>query len=61
MRGGDGAAHSSVVACHGFAAVGTRFEMLQKKLKMKGSWKNVRIDAPHEDTTFRWRIGCAKS
>ena len=37
------------------------FRMLQKKLKMKGSWKIARIHAPQEDTTFRWRTGCAKA
>src|SRR5687767_6028682 len=59
--GGDGAAHSIVVACHGFASVLSPFQMLQKKLKMKGIWKIAMIHAPQEDTTFQWRTGCAKS
>jgi hypothetical protein len=44
--GGEGAAHSIVVACHGFSPVFSPFQMLQKKLKMKGIWKIARIHAP---------------
>src|SRR5258708_39189670 len=59
--GGEGVAHSIVVACHGFASAFSPFQMLQKKLKMKGIWKIARVHAPQEDTTFRWRTGCAKA
>ena len=37
------------------------FQMLQKKLKMNGIWKIARIHAPQDETTFKWRTGCAKS
>ena len=58
--GGEGADHSIVVACHGLSSLFSPFLRLQKKLKMKGSWKSPRAHAPHEDTTFQWRTGCAK-
>ena len=50
-----------VVACHGFWSVCSPCLMLQKKLKMKGSWKIAMIQAPHEDTAFRWRTGAEKA
>src|SRR4051812_42438435 len=59
--GGEGDAHSIVVACHGFPSVFSPFQMLQKKLKMKGIWKIARIQAPHDEMTFRWRTGCANA
>jgi hypothetical protein len=57
--GGEGAAHSIVVACQGFWSVFSPYRMLQKKLKMKGIWNSAMIHAPHEDTAFRWSTGCA--
>src|SRR5215471_17387711 len=42
--GGDGAAHSSVVACHGFMSTSLPHLMLMKKLMMKNSWKSP---SPH--------------
>ena len=50
-----------VVASHGLSPTFCPFLMLQKKLKMKGIWKMARIHAPHEETTFQCRTGCAKS
>src|ERR1044072_6067442 len=41
--GGEGAAHSMVVACHGFWSVFSPCRMLQKKLKMNGIWKRAMI------------------
>src|SRR5262249_15560436 len=57
--GGEGAAHSIVVACHGFSSTFFPFQMLQKKLKMNGIWNSAMIHAPQEDTTFRCSTGCA--
>src|SRR5918996_5858253 len=51
--GGEGAAHSIVVASHGLSPTCCPFQMLQKKLKMKGIWKSAIIHAPHDETTFR--------
>src|SRR6185503_12811870 len=59
--GGEGADYSIVVASHGFSPTFSPFQMLQKKLKMKGSWKSAMIHAPHDDTTFQCRTGCAKA
>ena len=59
--GGEGADHSIVVACHTLSSAFSPFQMLQKKLKMKGIWKSPSIHAPQDETTFQWRIGCAKS
>src|SRR5262245_25247299 len=59
--GGDGADHSIVVACHGFSPTFSPFRMLQKKLKMKGSWKSASVHAPHDETTFQCMVGCAKA
>jgi hypothetical protein len=49
--GGEGAAHSIVVASHGLSPIFAPFQMLQKKLKMKGIWKIARIHAPHDEMT----------
>src|SRR3954464_7733560 len=59
--GGEGAAHSMVVACHGFASVFSPFQMLQKKLKMNGIWNIPSVHAPQDEMTFRCRTGCAKA
>jgi hypothetical protein len=59
--GGEGAAHSIVVASHTLSSAFSPFHMLQKKLKMKGIWKRAMIHAPHEETTFHCMVGCAKS
>src|SRR5438093_13265595 len=42
--GGDGAAHSSVVASHGFRSTALPHLMLMKKLTMKNSWNRP---SPH--------------
>src|SRR5438874_2499528 len=50
--GGEGAAHSSVVDCHGFsAALGCR--RLAKKFQMNGSCAMARPHADHEMRTLR--------
>src|SRR5688572_3837290 len=59
--GGEGAAHSIVVACQGLSSAVSPFQMLQKKLTMKGIWKIPSIHAPHDETTFQCIVGCAKS
>src|SRR5689334_14438980 len=59
--GGDGAAHSIVVACHGLSATCSPCRMLQKKLKMNGSWKSASVHAPHDEITLRCRTGCANA
>src|SRR5688572_33451380 len=59
--GGEGAAHSIVVACQTLSSAFSPFQMLEKKLKMKGIWKSPSAHAPQDDTTFQWRIGSAKS
>ena len=61
VRGRRGSRPLIVVACHGLSPAFSPFQMLQKKLKMKGIWKIAMIHAPQEDTTFQWRTGCAKS
>src|SRR5262249_28367581 len=59
--GGDGAAHASVGASHGLSPTFWPWRMLQKKLKMNGSWKSAMIHAPHEEMTFRCSTGCANA
>src|ERR1043166_5292880 len=59
--GGDGAAHSIVVASHGLSPHFSPCEMLQKKLMMNGSWKSAMIHAPHDEMTFRCSTGCANA
>src|SRR5262245_44955835 len=57
--GGDGAAHSSVVASHGFAPTFFPFFRLMKKLMMNGICATASIQAPHDETTFQCSAGCA--
>src|SRR5207248_9320754 len=50
--GGEGAGHSSVLACHGFsAALGWR--RLPKKFQMNGSCAIARARTAHDTTTSR--------
>src|SRR2546426_894251 len=50
--GGDGAAHSRVVECHGFSATRAPALRLMKKLTTKGSCARASPHAPQEITTF---------
>src|SRR5262249_19614814 len=59
--GGDGAAHSIVVASHGLSPHFSPCLMLQKKFQMNGSWKSAMIHAPHDEMTFRCSTGCANA
>jgi hypothetical protein len=46
------ATHSSVVASHGFESTFFPFQMLQKRLKMKGICATARVQAPIDMKTF---------
>src|SRR5436190_2235050 len=52
--GGDGAVHSSVVACHGLSSTFFPYLMLQKKLMMNGIWARPIVQAAHEIGVFHW-------
>src|SRR3954470_18421528 len=54
--GGDGAAHSSVVASHGFLSVAAPNFRLLKKLMMKGIWKRPNPHAAKPITTFHFSV-----
>src|SRR5262245_58351799 len=59
--GGEGAAHSMVVASHGLSPAGLPFHALQKKLTMNGIWNSPSIQAPIEETTFQCWTCCPKA
>src|SRR3954452_19567618 len=50
--GGEGAAHSSVVASHGFLSMTLPHLMLEKKLMMNGIWKSPSVQAAIPITTL---------
>src|SRR6476660_5076756 len=50
--GGDGADHSSVVASHGLRSTPAHHLMLEKKLKMNGSWNSPGPHAAKPITMF---------
>src|SRR5436305_4577693 len=53
--GGEGAVHSSVVACHGLSFTFLPCLMLQKKLILSGTWARPIIQAAHEIGWFHWK------
>src|SRR5947208_2239717 len=52
--GGDGAAHSSVVASHGLRSTAFPHLMLEKKFTMNGSWNSPRPHAAKPITRFNF-------
>src|SRR4051812_40020780 len=59
--GGEGAAHSRVVASQGLSPTFSPCLMLRKKLKMKGIWEIARPHAENDMNTFQWVTPLAKS
>src|SRR5436190_13036886 len=59
--GGEGAAHSRVVACHGFSSTFLPCLMLQKKLTMNGICAIASPQAEYDMKRFQCRTGWAKS
>src|SRR6185295_3187850 len=55
--GGDGAAHSTVVASQGLAPTGWPCLMLRKKLMMKGIWASARPQAENDMNLFQCSTG----
>src|ERR1700735_2092952 len=59
--GGEGAAHSSVVAFHGLFPTFLPNQMLWKKLKMNGICASPSSHAETDMNTFQWSAGATVS